>query len=95
MILLQKERLKKVENKVKVILKEEKGAASLLVFITILAFVIILAVSYFTLTGMRKSQLESNRRVQQIYGRDVNRVDEIYNEIISKDGEKFSSNVVY
>lgn len=84
-----------MESKVKVILKEEKGAASLLVFITILTFVIILAVSYFTVTGMRKSQLESNRRVQQIYGRDVNRVDEIYNEIISKDGEKFSSNVVY
>lgn len=41
----------------------------------------------------QKHGLETNKRVQQIYGKDVNRVDEIYNEIISKDTEKITSDL--
>ena len=41
-----------------------------------------------------KHGLESNKRVQQIYGKDVNRVDEIYNEIMAKDTGKIISNVL-
>lgn len=42
----------------------------------------------------QKHGLESNKRIQQIYGRDVNRVDEIYNEIVSKDTGKITANVL-
>ena len=47
----------KVQEKVKLILKRETGEVSLLVFITIITFVIILAGVYFTTTTMTKTRL--------------------------------------
>ncbi len=45
-----------MKNKFKEILKEEKGAVTVLVFITILTFVVILLGAYLTVTTMRKSR---------------------------------------
>lgn len=38
-------------------LEEEKAAVSLLVFITVMSFVIILTGAYFTVTTLRKSRV--------------------------------------
>lgn len=84
-----------MENKFKLILKNEKGAVSLLVFITILTFAVILLGAYLTVTTMRKSQLQSNIRLQQIYGEDVKRVNQIYDELTSKDREGPLCNITY
>lgn len=54
--LLQRKVLTKVKNKYKEILKEERGAVTVLVFITILTFVVILLGAYLTVTTMRKSR---------------------------------------
>lgn len=55
--LLQRKVLAKVKNKFKEILKEERGAVTVLVFITILTFVVILLGAYLTVTTMRKSRV--------------------------------------
>lgn len=62
--------------------KEENGAVSVLVFVTVLTFVVILLGAYLTVTTMRQSQLKSDIRLQKIYGEDVEKVDQIYNELI-------------
>lgn len=84
-----------MKNSVKILLKQEKGAVSLLVFITIMTFVVILLGAYLTVTTMRKSQLQSNIRLQQIYGKDVKRVNEVYNELTSKDRKSPICNITY
>lgn len=55
--LLQRKVLAKVKSKFKEILKEERGAVTVLVFITILTFVVILLGAYLTVTTMRKSRV--------------------------------------
>lgn len=45
-----------MENRTKKVLKQEKGAVAVLVFITILTFVVILLGAYLTVTTMRKSR---------------------------------------
>lgn len=66
-------------------IKEEKAAMSLLIFITVTSFVTILLGAYLTVTTLRKTQLESDIRLQEIYGKDVERVNEIYNELVLQD----------
>ena len=55
-------------------LKNEKGSASTLVLFTVLMFVVILMGTYMTITTMRKAQLKSDIRIQQIYGEEVKRI---------------------
>lgn len=71
----------------KIKFKSENAAVSLLVLITILTFVTILTGAIMAVTTLTKSQLESDIRLQEIYGKDVDRVDEIYEEIISADNK--------
>lgn len=66
-------------------LRQENAAVSLLVFITVLSFVTILTGAFLTVTTLRKLQLESDIRLQEIYGKDVKRVDQIYNELVGED----------
>lgn len=64
--------------------KQEKGAISALVLFTVLMFVTIL-MSVFIIVGVRqKSGLKSSQRVAEVYEEDVDRSDEVYNEVISK-----------
>lgn len=69
----------------KIKFKSENAAVSVLVLITILTFVTILTGAMMTATTLTKSQLESDIRLQEIYGKDVDRVDEIYQELVSVD----------
>lgn len=68
-------------------LKSQKAAVSVLVLITILTFVTVLTGAMIAATTLTKSQLESDMRIQEIYGKDVERVDEIYEELVSVDRE--------
>jgi len=63
------------------ILKNRRGAVSLLVIITILTFMTILGGTYITIMILRQSQYKSNIRIQQVYGEDVDSVDQIYAEL--------------
>lgn len=91
----QRERFEKVKNNIRVKVKEEKGAVTLLVFVTVLTFVLILLGAYLTVTTMRKSQLKSDIKIQEIYGKDVNRVDEIYEELVSTDRKIPTCEITY
>lgn len=71
-----KRKIRKKNN----ILKQEKGAVATLVLFTILMFVVILTGAYFTISTMQSSQLKSDMRIRDIYGKDVERIDEVYQE---------------
>ena len=76
------ERFEKVNNNIRGKIKEEKAAVTMLVAVTVLTFVAVLLSAYLAVTTLRKTQLRSDIKLQEIYGRDVNRVDEIYEENI-------------
>ena len=63
-------------------IRSEKGAIAALVVVTVLMFALILMGTYMAITNLRKSQLESDIRIQQLYGGDVARIEEVYNSVI-------------
>jgi hypothetical protein len=65
-------------------MKSQKGAVSVLVFVTILTFVAVLTGAFATVISLQEAQLEINIRIREIYGNDVERVDEVYEELIAK-----------
>lgn len=65
-------------------IKKEKGAITTLVLFTVLMFVVILTGVYFSVSTMQKSQLKSDMRIRDIYGKDVERIDQLYNEIANE-----------
>ena len=71
-------------KKNKSIIKNEKGAVSALVLFTVLMFIVILMGVYLTVTARQKAQIKSDMRIEQVYRKDVNNIDNVYNEIISK-----------
>ena len=71
-------------KKIKNIIKNENGAVSALVLFTILMFIVILMGVYLTVTARQKAQIKSDMRIEQVYRKDVNNIDKVYNEIISK-----------
>ena len=73
--------------------KSSKGAVTLLVAVTIFTFIVILAGSFLTIRILRRSQYDSNIRIKQVYGADVDRVDEVYNEQIAKIGLNLAQKV--
>lgn len=62
----------------------EKGAVSILVIITLFSFTSILMGTYISVMALQKSQLESNVKMQQVYGDNLNNIEEIYETIISE-----------
>lgn len=70
-------------KKIKNIIKNENGAVSALVLFTVLMFVVILMGVYFTVTARQKAQIKSDMRIKQIYGQDVNNIDDVYDEIVN------------
>ena len=71
-------------KKNKSIIKNEKGAVSALVLFTVLMFIVILMGVYLTVTARQKAQIKSDMRIEQVYRKDVNNIDNVYDEIISK-----------
>lgn len=53
-------------------LKEEKGSVAVLVLITIIAFLIVLTAFYFRSTYVRKSQLQTDALLKNVYESQVN-----------------------
>lgn len=84
-----------MKKNIRKMLKQENGAVSLLVFITVLTFVTILTGAFLTVTTLRKLQLESDIRLQEIYGEDVKRVDQIYNELVGEDKSTPNCEITY
>lgn len=74
--------MKVLKNLRKEKFKNNKGAVSLLVAITLLTFITILTGTFVTVSILRKSQADSNVKIKQIYEKDVDNVDEVYNTII-------------
>jgi len=62
-------------------LSSQGGSVTVLVVITIFSFAIILMGTYLTITTLLKSQIKSDIRIQELYGADVNRIDDLYEEI--------------
>ena len=73
------------------IMKKEKAAASLLILVTVGTFAIILMGAYLTVTTLRRSQVQSDIRIQEIYEKDVDRADEIYEELIRNADSKIAN----
>lgn len=67
--------------------KEEKGAISTLVLFTVLMFVTILMSVFITIGVRQKSGLKSALRVAEVYGEDVEKVDEVYDELVNKNAD--------
>ena len=63
-------------------IRSEKGAIAALVVVTVLMFVLILMGTYMAITNLRKSQLESDIRIQQIYGGQVEDAEQVYDTVI-------------
>ena len=61
--------------------RKESGAISTLALFTVLMFLAILMGSYLITSTLLKSQMKSNLRIEQIYGQEVDKVDEIYEEL--------------
>ncbi len=74
--------------------REEKGAISALVLFTVLMFSVILMGAYFTISTMQRAQIKSDMRIQDLYGKDVEEADKIYEEQVLQNGlkEKFKDN---
>ena len=64
--------------------KREEGAISVLVILTLFCIIAILMGAYITITTLQKSQLKSNLRMQQVYGDNLNNIEEIYETIIEE-----------
>ena len=74
-------------------IKSEKGAIAALVVVTVLMFALILMGTYMAITNLRKSQLESDIRIQQLYGGDVENIEQVYTSIVEEkdDGPIFTA----
>ena len=62
-------------------LKENRGAVSVLVFISVLTFLTVLLGVFLTVTTLRQGQLRSDKRLQEIYGKDIDNINDIYGEL--------------
>lgn len=60
----------------------QNGAISLMVLFTVFMFLIILMGLFITVNALYKSQLKSDMRIQEVYGKDVNQIDKIYDSMI-------------
>lgn len=64
---------------------EEKGAIATFVVVTVFFFVVILMGSYMATMNLKKSQLQSDIRIQQVYGEDVEKVNTVYDQVAQTD----------
>ena len=66
----------------KKILKSDKGSITTIVLVTILFILAILSTAYAVTATLRKSQLKSEITTKEVYGSDLNNINEIYNSLI-------------
>ena len=63
---------------------KEKGSASLFVLITVLFFIVFLISMYGYITNSEVTQLEQISKIKDIYEKDVNNVDDIYDKLVAE-----------
>ncbi len=62
-------------------MKSERGSVTVFVIITLLFCMAVLVNFYWTSTNYQITTLQAQQRIKEIYGNDVNNIDEIYNNI--------------
>ena len=81
------------KKSVKEIIKKENGAITAIVLVTVLFFVTILSTAYALISAQRRTQMESQITVKDVYENDLNSVLEIYNTLVIEDTIKEEQNV--
>ena len=81
------------KKSVKEIIKKENGAITAIVLVTVLFFVIILSTAYALISAQRRTQMESQITVKDVYENDLNSVLEIYNTLVIEDTIEEEQNV--
>ena len=66
----------------KINLKSEKGAISLYVLLAMLLITITLVSIYVSLTNEHLTQLDVAEQIKSTYEKDMNNIDEVYNDLI-------------
>ena len=69
------------EMSFKRIIKKENGAITAIVLITVLFFVTILSTAYALISAQRRAQMQSEITVKDVYEKDLNSAQEIYNTL--------------
>ena len=62
-------------------IKSERGSITLYVLVTLLILSIMLLSIYIYNANMQKNNLDISKQIKETYEKDVNNVDEIYNQI--------------
>lgn len=63
-------------------IKSEKGAITAIVLATVLFFVTILSTSFAIISLQRRLQMQSDISVKEVYEKELNNVEEIYNTLV-------------
>ena len=63
------------------IIKKENGAITSIVLVTVLFFVTILSTAYALISAQRRAQMQSQITVKDVYEKDLNSAQEIYNTL--------------
>ena len=63
------------------IIKKENGAITAIVLVTVLFFVTILSTAYALISAQRRAQMQSEITVKDVYEKDLNSAQEIYNTL--------------
>ena len=67
------------------ILKNEKGSITLFVLLAILFFLMVIFSVFMSSSNKNRIQMSELDRIKQEYDKDVDRIDEIYDEVASKE----------
>ena len=74
----------KIKKRKNIIIKSEKGAITLYVLLACLFFVFTLTGVYISNLNKLKSQEQDIKQIQENYAREVQEIDEIYEELLEK-----------
>ena len=73
-----------INNKIKMNkIRQEKAFISTVVALSVSFFIIILSGILVSTSNSNKITLDSSKRIKDIYEHDVNRVDEVYNDVLT------------
>jgi hypothetical protein len=65
-------------------MSDNKGSASLYVIIAMLFFCFSTLAIYWTVTNSYTTKIKTNQRIKEIYEKDIENVDEVYNIIVDR-----------
>ena len=65
-------------------IKEEKASMAVYVTIVLFSFLVVLSITYFSSTSVRKAQLSTMLKIKQSYEQDIEKEETIYEKISPK-----------